>query len=110
MGGVAELDLTRPADLLASAMAQLPGLSLLVVDAEYRVLTGCGSAAAHPQCSTDELLGRRLPDVLPAESWAALQPVCAAALAGRTFTADDVCTRSSAIVEWTGTSARTSPT
>ncbi len=102
MGVVAELDLTRPADLLAAAMAQLPGLSVLVVDAEHRVLTGCGSIAACPELSTDDLLGRRLPDVLPAGSWAALAPVCGAALAGRTLTADDVCPRSNTVVELTG--------
>jgi PAS domain S-box-containing protein len=99
VGGVAERDLTRPVDLLAAALAQLPDLTVLVFDAEYRVLTRCGSVA-RADLSPD-VPGHRLPEVLSPESWAAFEPVCAAALAGRTLTADDT-SDSTAIFELTG--------
>ena len=101
MGGVAERELTRAADLLAAAIAQLPDLTVLVFDTEYRVLTSCGSAFTRPGLSPDNLVGQRLPDVVGAESWAVFEPVCAAALAGRTLTADDA-SDSAATFELTG--------
>ena len=47
-------------------MAQLPDLTVLVFDAEYRVLTSCG-AVARADLSPDKVLGHRLPELLSPE-------------------------------------------
>jgi len=88
--------MTKPSDDLAGvldanrlaerALEQLPGVGVVVFDGELRVRLAGGDALALGTDEPDELAGRRVRDVLPAEAALAATPHCRRALAGREST------------------------
>ncbi len=69
--------LDQAADLGRGLMSGLPGSGLLIVDAELRILRIFGDAHLDPA-----LVGRRVPDVIPAAAWAVLESRYLSALGG----------------------------
>jgi PAS domain S-box-containing protein len=66
----------------------VPGVSLVAFDSELRVDFAEGEHFGRAGIDSALLIGRRLPDVLPAAFWAELEEPYTGALAGRTSTFD----------------------
>src|SRR3954452_3784651 len=91
-------DMTKPSDDLAGvldanrlaerALEQLPDVGVVVFDGELRVRLAGGDALALGTDEPDDLAGRRVRDVLPAEVALAATPHCRRALAGRASTCE----------------------
>jgi PAS domain S-box-containing protein len=69
-----------------AALAGVPGGTVVVFDAELRVRFAEGESLS--LAGLGSMVGRRLPDVLPAASWELLRAPYEAALGGRTSTCD----------------------
>lgn len=83
----------RPDDLVVSAeelvstgLRSVEQLSILFFDQEMRIRAVHGGAVQRHGYDPDRLVGRRAPDVLPAQAWADLGPLYTRALLGESFT------------------------
>ncbi|HEX5984554.1 MAG TPA: PAS domain S-box protein [Solirubrobacterales bacterium] len=72
--------------LVLGAIGSMPGMSVLVFDAEFRFRAVFGAAVRAHGHDPDQMIGRRAPDVLPAPTWERLAPLYARVTAGETFT------------------------
>ena len=88
-------------DTLQSALASLPGLSVIVLD------TRCISDALHGTALQrhgyvhERMIGQTLREVMPRGLWQRLEPLCAQALAGETVTFDQAALDGKAVYEST---------
>ena len=73
-------------EALHSALASIPGVSVIVFDHESRIRALHGTALERHGYVHDAMLGRRTDEVLPPPVWARLAPLYAQALAGETVT------------------------
>jgi diguanylate cyclase (GGDEF)-like protein/PAS domain S-box-containing protein len=71
---------------LLSALASIPGVSVIVFDREMRIRALHGAALARHGYAHERMIGSRTPDVMPAPVWERLAPLYARALAGETVT------------------------
>ena len=76
-------DVRSPDSLRAAALAALPGAVVIAVDCDLRLLLCEGQAVARHSYDTNQLVGRLLEDVLPAEAFQQLEPEYRAALGGQ---------------------------
>ena len=74
------------ADALHSALASIPGVSVIVFDRESRIRALHGTALQRHGYVHEQMIGRRTEEVMPPEVWARLGPLYARALAGETVT------------------------
>jgi diguanylate cyclase (GGDEF)-like protein/PAS domain S-box-containing protein len=74
------------ADALHSALASIPGISVVVFDRGGSIRALHGEALARHGYAHADVFGRRAGDVLPARVWQRLEPLVARALAGETLT------------------------
>ena len=73
-------------DALNSALASIPGVSVIVFDRESRIRALHGTALQRHGYVHELMIGRRTEEVMPPEVWARLAPLYARALAGETVT------------------------
>jgi diguanylate cyclase (GGDEF)-like protein/PAS domain S-box-containing protein len=74
--------------LVSAALRSIGELSILIFDRDMRIVAVHGGAVARHGYDPDALVGRRVPDVLPAPAWARLGPQYLQALSGETATVD----------------------
>ncbi|MTD46000.1 PAS domain S-box protein [Conexibacter sp. W3-3-2] len=71
-----------------AALAAMPGVSVVVVDREMRIVSVEGGALIRHGYIPERVVGRRAPDVLPAPAWETLGPLYTRALTGETVTVE----------------------
>jgi diguanylate cyclase (GGDEF)-like protein/PAS domain S-box-containing protein len=74
------------ADVLQSALASIPGVSVIVFDPEMRIRALHGTALQRHGHEREQMIGERTADVMPAAVWQRLEPLFARALGGETVT------------------------
>jgi PAS domain S-box-containing protein len=74
--------------LAAEAMEELPGVSVLVFDRDYRFQAVFGAAVREHGYDPAKLIGRPAPEAVPPAAWERLAPLYAKATAGDTVTED----------------------
>lgn len=79
-------DTFTPDSLRAAALAALPGAAVFAVDRDLRLLLSDGPALRRHGYDPAAMVGRQLADVVPAHSYAELEPHYRAALTGETRT------------------------
>src|SRR4051795_2106880 len=70
-----------PAHIVAEALRGLPGVSVLVVDVEFRILSVLGELAGRIGLDLSDV-GACAPAVMPDATWHVLRPAFDSALAG----------------------------
>jgi diguanylate cyclase (GGDEF)-like protein/PAS domain S-box-containing protein len=88
-------------DVLHSALASIPGVSVMVFDHEMRIRAIYGAALQRHGYVHERMIGRRTPDVMPAAVWERLGPLYTQALAGKTITFEQRSDDKSAVYEST---------
>ena len=84
--GAAAAEPTETSRLAGLALDAVPGSAIVVFDLDLRVRLAGGGALGIEVDSPDDLVGRRVRDVLPPEIALAATPHCRSALAGREST------------------------
>lgn len=82
-GGGHQIDAEQ---LVLGAIGAMPGISVLVFDCEFRFRAVFGAAVKAHGHNPEQMVGRRVSDVLPAATWRRLAPLYARVTAGETFT------------------------
>jgi diguanylate cyclase (GGDEF)-like protein/PAS domain S-box-containing protein len=73
-------------DVLQSALASIPNVSVIVFDTEMRIRALHGTALQRHGYVHERMLGQRMRSVMPVPLWQRLEPLYARALAGETVT------------------------
>jgi diguanylate cyclase (GGDEF)-like protein/PAS domain S-box-containing protein len=73
-------------DALHSALASIPDVSVIVLDADLQVRSLHGNALQRNGHAHERMIGQALGVVMPRPLWQVLEPLCARALAGQTVT------------------------
>ena len=74
-----------PARIVELGAAAVEGLSIIFFDQDLRIVAVHGAAAGRHGHPAERVVGRRVPDVLPAPVWATLAPLYACTLDGATL-------------------------
>ena len=82
--GVAPGPAFDPNAMALKALASLPGMSMLLFDAELRFRFASGAALGRHGYEPGDLVGCLAPDLLPPASWQRLEPAYRGALGGQT--------------------------
>ena len=88
-------------DALNSALASIPGVSVIVFDPDSRIRALHGTALQRYGYVHELMVGRRSEEVMPPAVWARLGPLYARALAGETVTIHETSEDGTAVYEST---------
>ena len=74
--------LTDAAQLAVAVMRTLPDAAVIIIDGDVRVQFACGRVLEHFGLTVDDLIGRQVVDVLPADLYSVYEPYYRGALGG----------------------------